>query len=327
MSNKAGFDRNMQVKRHQLFQPEETEFLQVLRQGLSTNYREVQVQFTTCPNLKEHPYHLASEGICGSPRLADVGGVPYLVPGPAAYRQRVYDLRHVCSQVDVPEGFVLGASACSKHFLGTNAELMPNSMHGFNNTHTARMVTGTEDPDAHTTERYHSTEFTLLGNLFISEGRIGRALHVRVKNRIGSKKSLISCMQKIIADHYGLTDDKIIGLGGCFVSLGKTRTKIHIMPDFSETPLNSDEDVANWLKFYETQAPVSHLSFSTSGDVTGFDIRTEHTHSFSGHGDGGHYHGDCNQDGADVEYEGYFSLCEFVYRIDQPQVTHLIGRD
>lgn len=40
-----------------------------------------------------------------------MGGVPYLVPGPAAWRERVYCFNQVASQVQLPGGHVLGACA------------------------------------------------------------------------------------------------------------------------------------------------------------------------------------------------------------------------
>ena len=62
-----------------------------------------------------------SVGICGSTRLADVGGVPYLVPGPAAWRERTYNFNHVAKQTDVPGAHVLGACAGSKHYVQVNS--------------------------------------------------------------------------------------------------------------------------------------------------------------------------------------------------------------
>ena len=38
------------------------------------------------------------------------------------------------------------------------------------------------------------------------------------------------------------------------------------MPKFSETPLESNEDVENWLKFYEMEAPFMNLSVFVSRD-------------------------------------------------------------
>ena len=44
----------------------------------------------------------------------------------------------------------------------------------------------------------------------------------------------------------------------------------------------------------------------------GLDLRVEHTHCFSHHGEGGHYYIDTTPD--TVEYLGYFMPAEFVYR-------------
>ena len=104
---------------------------------MKENYSEVSVSIVECPDLTEEPFGLAakgtfissdiyrnyrfSSGICGSTRLADVGGVPYLVPGPAAWRERTYNFNHVAKQTDVPGAHVLGACAGSKHFVQVNS--------------------------------------------------------------------------------------------------------------------------------------------------------------------------------------------------------------
>ncbi|TKC47919.1 hypothetical protein EI555_012961 [Monodon monoceros] len=99
----------------------------------------------------------------------------------------------------------------------------------------------------------------------------------------------------------------------------------YIMPaEFSSCPLNSDEDVNKWLRFYEMKAPLVCLPVFISRDP-GFDLRLEHTHCFSHHGEGGHYHYDNTPD--IVEYLGYFLPAEFLYRIDQPTETHSFGQD
>lgn len=59
--------------------------------------------------------------------------------------------------------------------------------------------------------------------------------------------------------------------------------------------------------------------------LQGLDLRIEHFHCFSDHGEGGHYHYDVTPD--DVQYTGFFSLAEKLYRIDRPQTTHNVGRD
>ena len=70
--------------------------------------------------------------------------------------------------------------------------------------------------------------------------------------------------------------------------------------------------VANFLKI---------LSFC----VQGLDLRIEHFHCFSDHGEGGHYHYDVTPD--DVQYTGFFNVAEKIYRIDRPLTTHNVGRD
>ena len=140
---------------------------------------------------------------------------------------------------------------------------------------------------------------------------------------VNFKLKLFTCMRKGLDETF---QEQVVGIGGCFLTLGKTVTKVHVMPKFSTTPLNSDADVANWLQFFDANAPLTHLSFMTSRDVADLDVRIEHTHCFSSHGHGGHYHYDVGNK-EDVEYEGYFQVAEKIYRVDQPTVTHAVGRD
>ena len=57
----------------------------------------------------------------------------------------------------------------------------------------------------------------------------------------------------------------------------------------------------------------------------GLDLRVEHAHCFSSHGEGGHYHYDVTPE--EVEYHGYYVIAEELWRIDQPTNTHQLGRD
>ena len=56
----------------------------------------------------------------------------------------------------------------------------------------------------------------------------------------------------------------------------------------------------------------------------GMDLRVEHFHCFSEHGQGGHYHFDTTPN--EVEYRGYFMLADYVYRVDQPPQTTALAR-
>jgi len=321
--NKADPRRQQEISSCQLNPPHLNDIRSVLEDGLKRNYEHVEVEIVDCPDLSQAPFHLAAPGICGNARLADVGGVPYLVPGPAAWRERVYCFNQVATQVQLPGGHVLGACAGSKHAVGVNSECIPNvvTCGGVNETHCAKMNGDYPVLLSNSRDLAGCHEFTLLGNLFITEGqRNGKVIKVVVRKRTGQDGSLTTCMRNTLAEGF----DRPVGLGGTFIQKSGT-VKYHVMPDFATCPLNSDADVENWLTFHEFGAPFVNMATLISKDP-GLDLRVEHTHGYSlQNGTGGHYHYDTTPD--TIEYEGYFTPADSVWRIDAPKVTHMIGRD
>lgn len=71
--------------------------------------------------LSGRSYLCNSTGICGSPRLADVGGVPNLVP--LVTRSKVYNFKDVAKEVELPGAFFVGAGAGSSRLAGVNCEV------------------------------------------------------------------------------------------------------------------------------------------------------------------------------------------------------------
>ena len=67
------------------------------------------------------------------------------------------------------------------------------------------------------------------------------------------------------------------------------------------------------------------ILFLSLPSIKGLDLRVEHTHCFSDHGDGGHYHYDTTP--SEVHYHAYYTVAEQLVRIDQPTHTHSFGRD
>lgn len=67
------------------------------------------------------------------------------------------------------------------------------------------------------------------------------------------------------------------------------------------------------------RSPLICTSVIVSNDAPQLDLRLAHTHFYSDHGDGGHYHYDTTPD--EVEYEGYFVPCEKVFRIAPPKIS------
>nr|CAD7401261.1 unnamed protein product [Timema cristinae] len=317
--------------------PSLEEVATVLNKGLPSNFAEVSVEVVACPDLTKQPFTLACKGLGGKPRIVEIGGVPYLVP--LVQRNRLYDIKDVGRLVGVEPAFIIGAGAGPWPYAGVNCEMMVNAevKQGTVNSHTRISKVNTQDGSC-ILERLPNDESrcALLANLFCCEGKPGKVvagrpnrcerfkrltqvLQVSCKKRIG-KDDFIASIRKTLQAHY---KDKSVALGGTFL-LKESKAKQHIMPEFSKVPLNSDEDVENWLRFYDMSAPLIAVGTLVSHDP-GLDLRVQHFHSFSHHGEGGHYHNDTQPDIA--EYLGYFALGEFIYRLDKPSETHLIGRD
>ena len=95
-----------------------------LEAGLLANFSTASVEVVDCPDLTQQPWSLASQGLCGSPRLLDIGGVPFLMP--LVMRDKLYDMKDYPRLTGSPQGLVIGAGAGPWPFLNRNAEMMPN---------------------------------------------------------------------------------------------------------------------------------------------------------------------------------------------------------
>ncbi|KAF2633230.1 DUF1907-domain-containing protein [Macroventuria anomochaeta] len=298
------------VQRIDLEPPPLHELSNSIKNELAQNFESASVSVEQCPDLRQAPYNLAFAGLCGSPRIADVGGQPNLAPTPDFTKK--YDLLNITKLMEMPEeqGALLGAAAGPFHVVGMNSELMPNLRweggEVVNETHFAKV----KDDGSALCEKLPSHFCALMANLFGSAGLPGDALHITASSRT-STLNFTEAIRTALQDAYGT---RTISLGGVFL-ISKGKAKLHIMPDFSTTPLVTDEQKQEWLRFYEMEAPLVCLSVLHSHDP-GLDLRIEHTHCFSDHGEGGHYHYDTTPE--EVQYEGWFNVAEVLYRIDRP---------
>ncbi|TVY30246.1 Ester hydrolase-like protein [Lachnellula hyalina] len=298
------------VQKLELDAPSLEDLISPISTGLSSNFQDSSVAVVSCPDLRQAPYNLAAPGLCGKPRIADVGGPANLAPSPKLDRKysfidmvRLMEMGH--------SGAVIGASAGPFHIVGVNSELMPNWSYEedavVNRTHYAKI----DEEGGCLCERLNSEDFGLMANLFGSEGSPGRVLKITAKIRTGDD-NFTSTIQKALKARFG---DRVVSLGGVFV-IKKGKANLHVMPDFSRTPLKSRDEVEKWLRYFDMSAPLVCLSVFHSHDP-GLDLRMEHTHCFSDHNEGGHYHDDITP--ADVEYEAYFNVADVLYRIDRPE--------
>ncbi|XP_064612876.1 ester hydrolase C11orf54-like [Liolophura sinensis] len=296
------------------------EVAKVLELGLKKNFADVRVDVVDCPDLTQPPFQLASTGLCGNPRLADVGGVPNLIP--LANSAKNYNMEEMAGLLELPYGLLVGAGAGPNHVAGVNCEMACNikfeQSREKTENRTCFFKVNPKD-ETHLQLDLKSTEFSLMANLFCSDGEPGKVIEAVAKRRTGPL-SYMTCLRKALADHFA---SKPVGMGGTF-AIEKGKAKLHIMPSFSKVPLTCDEDVDKWLKYYEMSAPIICVGELISHDPD-LDLRMEHFHCYSDHGEGGHYHYDTTPN--EVEYRGYFNIAEYMFRIDKPLETHMIGRD
>jgi len=313
----------LEYEEKEIFTPDLQTLCSVLSNGLKKNFVDVSVEIVDCPDLSKAPFHLASSGLGGDPTIVEFGGPPFLLP--LVDRSKVYDLVPLLRNISGyqnKEFFTCGAGAGPWPIFNQNCEGMMNLLVRSdgslkNETHVARTVPGgielSKVPEG-------ETRCALLGNLFLSEGKTGKVLKVTAKKRTGDD-NFISSMRLTLASHF--TEDKTVGLGGVFI-LKAGKAKQHVMDQFSETPLHTEDDLNKWLTFHEMPAPLIAVGTMITNEAD-LDLRLQHFHSFSKHGHGGHYHYDTTPE--TVEYEGYFNVGARIVRIDKPVVTHKVGRD
>ncbi|KAH3890800.1 hypothetical protein DPMN_014888 [Dreissena polymorpha] len=286
------------------------EVQKVLQEGLSKNFASVHVSIVECPDLTSAPFNLSAPGLCGNAKLVDIGGPPFLFP--YAQRDKVYSFRHIADMCDSKEPFMLGAGAGPAHVLGVNSEMMntiklePNGK-SVNRGYVAKIDKIT---NACQLQPMPCDEFNLMGNFLVCDGLPGQVFEVKASTRIG-EEDFSRCLKNSLKRYYG---EKPVALGGVFL-IEQGKANIHIMSDFSESPITSEEQVNQWLKFFEMGSTLVCLGELVSHDP-GYDLRDEHFHCFNDQGEGGHYHYDTTPQS--VQYRGYFVMAHDVYRIDQP---------
>lgn len=294
-------------------------FRTVLQTALEKNFANVTVEIIDMAfepenhDLTKAPYLLASSGISGDGTIIEYGNDEYLIP--LVDKSKVYDLIPVIREIEsykTKDFFAAGAGAGPFEYLNQNCEGMFNlkvyeNGTSVNENHIARTKgEGIEVVKVPPTE----TRASLLGNIFLSEGRVGKVLKVTASNRTG-KENFIYAMQVGLAEEYSANDP--VGLGGVFYLKAGT-ANFHVMSDFSETPIDTDDDLNKWLTWHDFEAPLIALGNFVSKE-TDFKLRLQHFHAYSSGDKGGHYHNDTTPD--TVQYEGYFSVVDRIILIDK----------
>lgn len=90
---------------------------------MKKNFAEVSVSEVDCPDLTAAPYYLASDGLCGSQTILEIGGAPYLLPN--VDRSKLYDCVEIAKKIlpNAKNVFLCGAGAGPHPLLNSNCEV------------------------------------------------------------------------------------------------------------------------------------------------------------------------------------------------------------
>ncbi|PWY91189.1 DUF1907-domain-containing protein [Aspergillus heteromorphus CBS 117.55] len=316
----------MHTQKHTLSAPSLEELVETLQAPLAANYEHTTVSVVPCPDLRKAPFHLATEGLSGDEKIADVGGQPNLFPRPRL--DCIYSMPDIAKAMEMSSarGSLIGAGAGPFHVVGQNCELAPNLswQDGFENLdNQTRIVRIRRDTGAVSLQKSTCPDCALMVNLYGSLGEPGPVIKITARKRKGPEKSFTGCIRKGLLAAY--SESRTVSLGGAFlVKAGKAR--FHVMPDFpseEELPFKDRNQLENWLTYHDYEAPIVCLSVLHSADPdNAMGLRIEHTHCFSPLGDnaGGHYHYDV-EGAEEIEYEAYFNTAKAIYRVDMPVVA------
>ncbi|SPO01945.1 related to Ester hydrolase C11orf54 homolog [Cephalotrichum gorgonifer] len=303
--------------------PSLEDLAEALRAPLEANFEHATISVVTCPDLRDAPFHLATQGLSGDEKIADVGGQPNLFPRPRL--DCIWSMPDIsrAMEMDEEKGSLLGAGAGPFHVVGQNCELAPNLSWsgGFGNVvNGTRVALIDRDTGGVSVDKTSSLDCALMVNLFGSSGDTGPVLKISTKSRTGPEKSFTECIRKALHAVYGASC--MISLGGV-VLVKSGRARYHVMPDFpseQDLPFKERKDVDNWLTYHDFDGPIVCLSVLHSADPEALGLRMEHSHAFSplGKNAGGHYHYDIGGDEVGVEYEAYFNTAKTLYRVDRP---------
>ncbi|KAG8277211.1 ester hydrolase C11orf54 homolog [Homalodisca vitripennis] len=312
----------LKVEEKPLFVPPVEDVVQALQDGLASYFGSVSVESVECPDLTAEPFCLVAQGLCGSPRVVEVGGVSNFMP---LYNpDKIYDLKDFNQLLAVDPVVALGTGAgpfldnhrCCE--LLANARISNGEVQSLN-----RIAKVTNENDRGYIVQFlpkNETKFVLMANLFVSNGKPGKVLKIHCKNRIRDE-DFPAAVRKCLAEKF---KGKALGLGGVFLVEG-SKVCQHIPPEqFSKVPITSPEQLNNWLKFFNMNPPLVFVGTILTHDM-GLEMILQHFHSFSSHGEGGHYHFDT--DPHTVDYLAYFSLAEKAVHVDRPQCTSTLKVD
>ena len=311
---------NLKIERAKFNNPSLQIVAKALEKGLRANYQDTKVEIVDCPDLKK--WDCPSDGISGNERIIDVGGEPYMHD--KKYIGTEFDYEEISKKIGSENSYALGAGSGAMSCLGGHCgELVINENLITNESRSIIAQVGKNKECI--TKKYTARKHGGLGNIFFSDGKIGKVIKILLKKRIGSQGSLPQAIRNSLTENITLEKNDHIAMGGVFRIL-KGGVKSHVQPDYDDIKHEYYDPklmkcTKDFLQFYEPVGPnLQCYSVLWTGDPTGGNLNLrdsgEHTHfhSYNNKSEAGHYHFDVTPD--DIEYECYFNLAHEVFRVN-----------
>ena len=311
---------NLKIERAKFNNPSLQIVAKALEKGLRSNYQDTIVEIVDCPNLKK--WDCPSEGISGNERIIDVGGEPYMHD--KKYIGTEFDYEEISKKIGSENSYALGAGSGAMSCLGGHCgELVINE--NLITDESRSIIAQVGKNKECITKKYTARKHGGLGNIFFSDGKIGKVIKILLKKRIGNQGSLPQAIRNSLIENITLKKNDHIAMGGVFRIL-KGGVKSHVQPDYDDIKHEYYDPklmkcTKDFLQFYEPVGPnLQCYSVLWTGDPTGGNLNLrdsgEHTHfhSYKNKSEAGHYHFDVTP--VDIEYECYFNLAYEVFRVN-----------
>ncbi len=317
----------LDISRAPLHQPSLAQLRDCLQDGLAQNYAQARVQIENCPDLRE--WGCPAAGICGSEKIIEVGGEPYLHN--PKHRPADFDLNAIAQAIGAEHDFVYGAWSPSLTALGgkSGEVVVSRRLGGDNSSLLARVGEQREC----IVEPYPHDLYGGLANACACDGKVGPTLKIEASHRTGAEASFTQTLRQALGQLVPASGGAI-ALAGIFRVLDGT-IKSHVQPDYETIKhdyYDTDQErvTCDFLQFYEGVGQ-GLLCFSVlwSGTPAGPELHLrpngEHTHfcSLTGKDEAGHYHNDTSPEV--ISYSGYFTTAGELFRVND--IYRELGRD
>ncbi|XP_029661344.1 ester hydrolase C11orf54 homolog isoform X1 [Formica exsecta] len=316
------------IRQIQLMIPEPNILVNVLENGLKQHFMNVKVEWVNCLNLSQEPFNLAAPGICGQTTFIELGDFSYM----QLKVEKKYNIKDILRYLgrNYSNSFIFGNGVSRRPSNGTLGELVMNA--SFSPEIDGVMEIKNRSSIVFLNVIKHKCDLELLadfeptcniqGSFFLCDGLIGPVLQVRVRKHrstVFSFSGFIDSMRQVLQETFGSTGQSVV-LGGEYIVRNALWNHEMIGNSWELSPLDPSfickVDMPSAIISTFNSSTVGLLPFSPGSPIKLNGYQSTHFLYHHNASRGRHFFSEASQDG--IEYLGYFSPAEKLYRLDEP---------